>query len=92
MFSNKIIYKEYLKNKKIYNLILEDEKVPEEIKNKYKKYLDERKKDLENEIECIKKVIIDLRKLYEETNDSYMKIELERNITELSEKLERKIT
>lgn len=91
MFSNKIIYKEYLKNEKIYEMILEDENISEEIKKKYEKYLNDRKKDLQNEIICIKNVISDLRKVYEKTADSYIKIEVERNIMELNKKLERKI-
>lgn len=91
MFSNKIIYKEYLKNEKIYNLILGDKNVSEDIKKKYEKYLNDRKKDLQDEIICIKKVILDLRKIYEKTADNYIKIEIEKNIIELNEKLGKKV-
>ena len=91
MFSNKIIYKEYLKNEKIYNLILGDKNVSEDIKKKYEKYLNDRKKDLQDEIICIKKVILDLRKIYEKTEDNYIKIEIEKNIIELNEKLGKKV-
>lgn len=88
MFSSEILAREYNKNIKIYNLIIEDEKVDKKIKIKYKKYLEERKKEIELEKSELKKLLADLREMYEKEVNNYLKIEIEKNINIIIKKLD----
>ena len=65
MFSSELLSKEYKKNKKIYDLIIEDKNIMDEVKEKYKKYLDEREKEIKKEKEALEKLLVDLRNMYE---------------------------
>ena len=88
MFSSEILAREYNKNIKIYNLIIEDEKVDKKIKIKYKKYLEERKKEIELEKSELKKLLADLREMYEKETNNYLKIEIEKNINIIIKKID----
>ena len=88
MFSSEILAREYNKNIKIYNLIIEDENVNEKIKIKYKKYLEERKKEIELEKTELKNLLTDLREMYEKEVNNYLKIEIEKNINIIIKKLD----
>lgn len=80
MFSSTILAKEYKKNKKIYDLISEDDNITNEIKMKYKKYLEDREKEIVMEKKELEKMLIDLRELYKNEKNEYLKIEIEKNI------------
>ena len=87
MFSSEILSKEYEKNKKIYNLIIEDNNIDENIKNKYKKYLEDREKEIKVEKQELEKLLLDLRKMYDKEKNEYLRVELEKNINLIIKKL-----
>ena len=87
MFSSEILSKEYEKNKKIYNLIIEDNNIDENIKIKYKKYLEDREKELQVEKDELEKLLLDLRKMYEKEKNEYLRVELEKNINLIIKKI-----
>ena len=87
MFSSEILSKEYEKNKKIYNLIIEDNNIDENIKIKYKKYLEDREKEIKVEKDELEKLLLDLRKMYEKEKNEYLRVELEKNINLIIKKL-----
>ena len=91
MFGNYLITREYFKNKKLYNYIKEDKNIPKEIKEEYLVYLKDREIELEEEKKAIKKTIDELRELYNNIDDKYLKKEISNNIIELIEKLNKKI-
>ena len=78
MFSSELLSKEYKKNKKIYDLIIEDKNIMDEVKEKYKKYLDEREKEIKKEKEALEKLLVDLRNMYEKEENEYLRVELEK--------------
>ena len=87
MFSSEILSKEYEKNKKIYNLIIEDNNIDENIKIKYKKYLEDREKEIKVEKDELEKLLLDLRKMYEKEKNEYLRVELEKNINLIIKKI-----
>ena len=87
MFSSEILSKEYEKNKKIYNLIIEDNNIDENIKIKYKKYLEDREKEIKVEKDELEKLLLDLRKMYDKEKNEYLRVELEKNINLIIKKL-----
>ena len=87
MFSSEILSKEYEKNKKIYNLIIEDNNIDENIKIKYKKYLEDRENEIKIEKQELEKLLLDLRKMYEKEKNEYLRVELEKNINLIIKKI-----
>ena len=87
MFSSELLSKEYKKNKKIYDLIIEDKNIMDEVKEKYKKYLDEREKEIKKEKEALEKLLVDLRNMYEKEENEYLRVELEKNINLIIKKI-----
>ena len=87
MFSSELLSKEYKKNKKIYDLIIGDENIMDEVKEKYKKYLDEREKEIKKEKEALEKLLVDLRNMYEKEENEYLRVELEKNINLIIKKI-----
>lgn len=87
MFSSEILSKEYEKNKKIYDLIIQDNNINENIKNKYKKYLEDREKEINKEKQELEKLLIDLRNMYKKEKNEYLRIELEKNINLIIKKI-----
>lgn len=87
MFSSEILSKEYEKNKKIYSLIIEDNNIDENIKIKYKKYLEDREKEIKVEKDELEKLLLDLRKMYEKEKNEYLRVELEKNINLILKKI-----
>lgn len=87
MFSSELLSKEYEKNKKIYSLIIEDNNIDENIKIKYKKYLEDREKEIKIEKEELEKLLLDLRKMYEKEKNEYLRVELEKNINLIIKKI-----
>ena len=87
MFSSELLSKEYKKNKKIYDLIIEDKNIMDEVKEKYKRYLDEREKEIKKEKEVLEKLLVDLRNMYEKEENEYLKFELEKNINLIIKKI-----
>ena len=87
MFSSELLSKEYKKNKKIYDLIIGDKNIMDEVKEKYKKYLDEREKEIKKEKEALEKLLVDLRNMYEKEENEYLRVELEKNINLIIKKI-----
>ena len=87
MFSSELLSKEYKKNKKIYDLIIEDKNIMDEVKEKYKRYLDEREKEIKKEKEALEKLLVDLRNMYEKEENGYLRVELEKNINLIIKKI-----
>ena len=87
MFNSEILSKEYVKNKKIYSMIVQDENVDSKLKMRYKKYLEDREKEIEFEKKELEKLLIDLRKIYEKEKNEYLRIELEKNINLILNKI-----
>ena len=87
MFNSEILSKEYVKNKKIYTMILQDENVDSKLKMRYKKYLEDREKEINIEKKELEKLLIDLRKMYEKEKNEYLRIELEKNINLILNKI-----
>ena len=83
MFSNKIIKREYEKNIELFSMIKEDENISENVKQRYLDYLRKREEELIKEKEVIENTINNLRELYENSDNEYLRREIKNNINEL---------
>lgn len=86
MFSNKLIKREYEKNLEYFNMIKEDKNISENIKNRYLEFLKKEEEEIKKEKKLIQETIDNLRKLYININDEYLKTEIKNNINELLNK------
>lgn len=86
MFSNKLIKREYEKNLEYFNIIKEDKNISENIKNRYLEFLKKEEEEIKKEKKLIQETIDNLRKLYININDEYLKTEIKNNINELLNK------
>jgi rubrerythrin len=83
MFSNKIIKREYEKNIELFSMIKEDENISENVKQRYLDYLRKREEELIKEKEVVENTINNLRELYENSDNEYLRREIKNNINEL---------
>ena len=83
MFSNKIIKREYEKNIELFSMIKEDENISENVKQRYLDYLRKREEEFIKEKEVIENTINNLRELYENSDNEYLRREIKNNINEL---------
>ena len=86
MFSNKLIKKEYDKNLKFLNMIKQDKNIDDNIKKRYLEFLKKEDEEIKKEKKIIEETIDNLRKVYEEITDEYLKTEIKNNINEILNK------
>ena len=86
MFSNKLIKKEYEKNLEFLNMIKQDKNIDDNIKKRYLEFLKKEDEEIKKEKKLIEETIDNLRKIYEDITDEYLKTEIKNNINEILNK------